>query len=337
MSEMDDKRFGLLLHGQVGLVQMPPILTIQQAQSFREFFEQLCQTQSQLQQVILDFGQTTFIDSSGIGALIRSMTLAKQADLEWTCWSFSPQVKHILSLAGLGDSLPMEAGSDALFAEVETQQPIGIADASTATATHPAYASKLKRTMDILGGLVGLGITGVLFVPLAIAIKLDSPGPILFRQIRRGYLGKPFWIWKFRSMVQDAERLKYQVKNQAAGNFFKSETDPRITKVGRLLRKTSLDEFPQFWNVLKGEMSLVGTRPPTFEEVAQYDLAEWQRLNVKPGITGEWQVNGRSKIKDFDQVVQLDLQYQRNWSLLYDIKLLIKTVTVLFTKDSGAF
>jgi lipopolysaccharide/colanic/teichoic acid biosynthesis glycosyltransferase len=149
-------------------------------------------------------------------------------------------------------------------------------------------------------------------------------------------MGKRFTIWKFRSMITDAEARKAEVTNQVEGPLFKNENDPRITKVGRFLRRTSLDEFPQFWNVLKGEMSLVGTRPPTPDEIEQYEVLEWQRLNVKPGMTGEWQVNGRSSVKKFGDVIRLDLKYQENWSLLYDIRLIAKTVLVLFSKQSGA-
>ncbi|MFM6197994.1 MAG: sugar transferase, partial [Dolichospermum sp.] len=120
----------------------------------------------------------------------------------------------------------------------------------------------------------------------------DDPGPIFFKQTRCGWMGRRFSIWKFRSMCVDAEAKKSQIKNQVEGAFFKNDHDPRITKVGKLLRRTSLDELPQFWNVLKGEMSLVGTRPPTADEVERYEVPEWQRLDVKPGMTGEWQVRG---------------------------------------------
>lgn len=137
-------------------------------------------------------------------------------------------------------------------------------------------------------------------------------------------------------MCTNAEALKSQIKNQASGAFFKNDNDPRITKVGQILRKTSLDELPQFWNVLKGEMSLVGTRPPTPDEVERYEVPQWQRLDVKPGMTGEWQVNGRSQVRDFEDVIRLDLKYQQNWSLMYDLKLIVKTVTILFQKNSGA-
>lgn len=334
-----DNPFKVLIHNQVALIQLPPTLTINYAQAFKDFFERLCQSDPPLSTIILDFSQTTFLDSSGVGALVRSFSLAKKAKIPWVCWSFSPEVKYLLELAGIDDGVTMELGSDAVFVSNSQKKlrPIGQSDPTEATTIHPAYASKTKRAVDIIGSLVGLGITGLLLIPITIAIKLDSPGPVFFKQLRQGYLGKPFWVWKFRSMVVNAESLKYQVANQAGGNFFKNENDPRITKVGKFLRKTSLDEFPQFWNVLLGEMSLVGTRPPTYEEVSRYALEEWQRLNVKPGITGEWQVNGRSKITDFNEVVRLDLQYQRKWSLAYDFKILLKTITVLFSKDSGAY
>ena len=201
---------------------------------------------------------------------------------------------------------------------------------------HSSVHSKVKRAIDIVGALVGLSITGLIIIPIAIAIKLDNPGAIFYSQIRCGHKGKKFRIWKFRSMVSNADELKSQVKNEIKGALFKNENDPRITKVGKFLRKTSLDEFPQFWNVLKGEMSLVGTRPPTVDEVEQYETHHWQRLEVKPGLTGEWQVNGRSKILDFEQVVKLDLQYQKKWNIIYDLKLIFKTISLLFLKDNGA-
>ena len=194
----------------------------------------------------------------------------------------------------------------------------------------------MKRLIDVTGGLVGLAITGIFFVPIAVAIKIDSPGPIFFGQVRCGWMGQRFIIWKFRSMYSDAEERRSEVPNQATGAFFKNDRDPRVTKVGRFLRKTSLDELPQFWNVVRGEMSLVGSRPPTAYEVDYYEVPEWQRLDVKPGMTGEWQVHGRSKVRNFEDVIELDLRYQKNWSLAYDIKLILKTILVLFNRDSGA-
>ncbi|MBW4688536.1 MAG: sugar transferase [Komarekiella atlantica HA4396-MV6] len=202
--------------------------------------------------------------------------------------------------------------------------------------THPSVQSKFKRCLDIVGSLVGLLILAILFVPIAIAIKIDSPGSIFFTQERYGLQGNTFRIRKFRSMVSDAEQLKSLVSNEANGLIFKNKNDFRITKVGRFLRSTSLDELPQFWNVLVGEMSLVGTRPPTGDEVTKYTQRHWKRLNVKPGLTGEWQVSGRSQVKDFEQIVDLDLRYQENWYPLYDLLLIAKTFYVLFGRI-GAF
>lgn len=199
-------------------------------------------------------------------------------------------------------------------------------------AVHLSANSVFKRCLDIVGSIVGLLILAILFVPVAIAIKLDSPGPILYSQERHGLQGKVFRMRKFRSMVQNADRLKAQVNNEASGLIFKNQQDPRVTKVGRFLRSSSLDELPQFWNVLVGEMSLVGTRPPTSDEVAQYNERHWQRLNVKPGLTGEWQVSGRSSIKDFEEIVNLDLRYQKQWHPLYDLVIIAKTIYVIFAK-----
>ncbi|MBE9036066.1 sugar transferase [aff. Roholtiella sp. LEGE 12411] len=201
---------------------------------------------------------------------------------------------------------------------------------------HPSVQSKFKRCLDITGSLVGLLVLAILFVPIAIAIKIDSRGSIFFTQERYGLQGQPFRIRKFRSMVSDAEQLKSLVSNEANGLIFKNKNDFRITKIGRFLRSTSLDELPQFWNVLVGEMSLVGTRPPTGDEVMKYTHHHWKRLNVKPGLTGEWQVSGRSQVKDFEQIVDLDLRYQENWYPLYDLLLIAKTFYVLFGRI-GAF
>lgn len=202
---------------------------------------------------------------------------------------------------------------------------------------HPSVNSKAKRVIDILGAVIGLGIMAVILIPVAVAIQLDNPGPIFYSQIRCGLNGSSFRIWKFRSMVVGAEKLKHLVKNEAQNqHIFKNENDPRITRIGKFLRRTSLDELPQFWNVLLGEMSLVGTRPPTPDEVMHYSSHHWQRLNVKPGMTGEWQANGRSQIKDFEDILNMDIDYQRKWSIAYDIILIIKTLKVVFKKE-GAF
>lgn len=202
--------------------------------------------------------------------------------------------------------------------------------------SHPSVHCSIKRTLDIVGSCIGLLILALIALPITIAIKLDSPGPVFYVQQRHGLKGKPFTLWKFRSMVSNAEELKAKVANQAQGLIFKNEADPRITRVGRFLRKTSLDEFPQFWNVLKGEMSLVGTRPPTTDEVARYSPHHWRRLDVKPGMTGQWQVSGRSAIKDFEEIVKLDLYYQAVWSPLYDLKVIARTVSILLNR-TGAY
>jgi len=202
--------------------------------------------------------------------------------------------------------------------------------------THCSVKCLAKRLIDVVGALVGLGIVAVIFVPVAIAIQLDNPGPIFYSQIRCGLHGKTFRIWKFRSMVTNADKLKHLVNNEAKGGIFKNRNDPRVTRVGRFLRRTSLDELPQFWNVLRGEMSIVGTRPPTLDEVFQYERHHWQRLNVKPGITGEWQVNGRSNVIDFEDIVKMDVDYQKQWTVTYDLVLIFKTIMVVLAKK-GAF
>ena len=191
----------------------------------------------------------------------------------------------------------------------------------------------IKRLMDIFGGLIGSIITLIVTPFIALAIKLDSKGPVFFAQTRIGKNGRRFKIYKFRSMYQDAEERKKELlkKNEIDGLMFKIKHDPRITRTGRFLRKTSLDEFPQFFNVLKGDMSLVGTRPPTEDEFERYSLYYRRRLSMTPGLTGMWQVNGRSEIENFDEVVKLDLQYIDEWSLSVDIKILLRTVWVVFT------
>jgi lipopolysaccharide/colanic/teichoic acid biosynthesis glycosyltransferase len=201
---------------------------------------------------------------------------------------------------------------------------------------HYSANCRRKRLLDIIGALIGLVVTAIIAVPIAIAIKLDDPGPVLYSQIRCGVKAKTFRVWKFRSMIVNAEQLQHLVNNQAQGNIFKNKNDPRVTRVGRFLRRTSLDELPQFWNVLKGDMSLVGTRPPTVEEVMNYKTHHWERLNTKPGMTGEWQANGRSSITDFEDIVRMDLAYQQKWSVIYDLKLILKTLMVVAKKD-GAF
>ena len=195
----------------------------------------------------------------------------------------------------------------------------------------------VKRIMDIAGALIGLAVTIVLTPFIALAIKLDSKGPVFFAQKRVGKNGRYFKLYKFRSMYVDAEERKKELmaQNEMEGPMFKVEHDPRITKVGAFLRKTSLDELPQFYNILIGNMSLVGTRPPTVDEFNQYELYFRRRLSIKPGLTGLWQVSGRSDITDFKEVVRLDLEYIDHWSLTSDIRILLITVWVVVMKKGA--
>jgi len=192
----------------------------------------------------------------------------------------------------------------------------------------------LKRTLDIIGSLIGLIVLAIVSIFLVPMIKLDSKGPAIFKQKRIGKNGRVFNFYKFRSMCADAEAQKKNLmsQNEVDGLMFKIKDDPRITKIGKFIRATSLDEIPQFWNVLKGDMSLVGTRPPTLDEYEKYEPWQKARLSMRPGITGLWQVSGRSDIKNFNDVVKLDMYYIDNWSLKEDIKILFKTVFVVFAK-----
>ena len=194
----------------------------------------------------------------------------------------------------------------------------------------------LKRVIDIIGSLVGLIICGLVSIFLVPLIKRDG-GPAIFVQDRVGRNGRVFKFYKFRSMRVDAEEIKKDLmsQNQMQGGMFKIENDPRITKIGHFIRKTSLDELPQFWNVLKGDMSLVGTRPPTLDEYMTYTPEQKRRLSFKPGITGLWQISGRSNIKNFDEVVKLDVTYLDGWTIWKDIEILLKTIKVVFMKDGA--
>lgn len=208
----------------------------------------------------------------------------------------------------------------------------------------------LKRMMDIAGGLVGCLLTAVIFVFIAPAIYLASPGPIFFTQERVGQNGKHFKMYKFRSMYMDAEERKAALMKEnriSDGKMFKLDFDPRVignkilpdgtkkTGIGDFIRRTSLDEFPQFFNVLKGDMSIVGTRPPLISETNLYEPHHKARLAIKPGITGMWQISGRSDITDFEEVVNLDKEYINNWNIGLDIKILFKTILVVLKEDGS--
>ena len=195
----------------------------------------------------------------------------------------------------------------------------------------------VKRAFDITASITGIVFLLPLWLLVILIIRLDSPGPVFFKQERNGYKGKLFTMYKFRSMVPDAEQgLKLlEDKNEASGNMFKIRMDPRVTRFGRLIRKTSIDEFPQLLNVLKGDMSIVGPRPPIPREVVKYDAWHNLRLSVRPGLTGLWQIRGRNCL-GFEDMVRLDLKYIRERSLTYDLKIILKTIPVLLG-DSKAY
>ncbi|WP_429884101.1 sugar transferase [Geobacillus stearothermophilus] len=194
-----------------------------------------------------------------------------------------------------------------------------------------------KRIMDICGALIGLICLSWLFLIVAVLIKLEDPkGPVFFKQVRVGKDGKEFYMYKFRSMVTNAEELLESLLplNETTGAMFKMKNDPRVTKIGKFIRKTSIDELPQLWNVLKGDMSLVGPRPPLPREVAQYTEYDKQRLLVTPGCTGLWQVSGRNDL-GFNEMVELDLKYIRERSILYDLKIILKTIKIMIKPNSA--
>ena len=247
--------------------------------------------------------------------------------------------KEIMELESMGVVVSMSITQLREFEEYKTT--IGmIGDVPVvrfASVFHEYNKLLVKRLIDIVGAIVGIAITLVVTIFLAPILLIESPGPLFFKQKRVGRNGRFFYMYKFRSMYKDAEARKKELmdKNEMNGLMFKMTDDPRITKVGKFIRKTSIDELPQFFNVLKGDMSLVGTRPPTVDEFKQYEGHHKRRLSMKPGITGLWQVSGRSDIEDFEEVVRLDLKYIDNWCVSEDIKILAKTVKVILF-GSGA-
>ncbi|MDV9201567.1 sugar transferase, partial [Streptomyces sp. Wh19] len=195
----------------------------------------------------------------------------------------------------------------------------------------------LKAVVDRVGAALGLLVLTPLLVLIGAAVRFGSDGPVFHRQIRQGQHNRPFTMWKFRTMVADAEAHKDRLRtaNEIDGPMFKMRSDPRVTGIGRLLRRTSLDELPQLLNVLRGDMSLVGPRPPLPEEVSRYDEREFRRLSVKPGLTGLWQVSGRSDLS-WQETVSLDLWYVDNWSVATDMGLMARTLRAV-TDGRGAY
>lgn len=197
---------------------------------------------------------------------------------------------------------------------------------------------RVKRLLDSILSLTGLIVLAPLFIAAMLLIKLDSPGPCFIRQCRVGYLGREFGMYKFRSMIPDADKHLSRLlqNNETSELMFKMKRDPRITRVGYWLRRYSIDELPQLWNVLKGDMSLVGPRPPLPSEVRRYRKHYLRRLGTMPGLTCLWQISGRSDIKDFAQVVRLDEQYIRQWSLWMDFLILLRTLPVVISAKGAA-
>lgn len=214
-------------------------------------------------------------------------------------------------------------------------------DAQSSTSVdrdyHQSVSWFVKRAVDLLGAGLGILAISPLLLTVMLLIKLDSKGPIFYKQERVGYQGKTFGMYKFRTMRPDADKMIEQLKAQNENNvMFKMKNDPRITRIGRFLRRYSIDELPQLINVLTGDMSLVGPRPPIPRELSEYEPWHFVRFLTVPGMTGHWQVSGRSDIQDFDDVVRLDYEYINQWNLLFDIRILFKTVpVVLFAKGAS--
>ncbi|PZV12263.1 MAG: hypothetical protein DCF20_17945 [Pseudanabaena sp.] len=392
----DYKQASIVTFDEVAFIFSPERLVFSSAREFLIDFQTICNSDEHYKKIVIDMSHTTVMDSAGLGALTNCLRIATANKTKLALWSVGEAVGALIRLSSLSNLFITEPTSNTfrysnsiqmtkvrnitmfglfLFRTQQLLKRIPVLrifypilkflfpfiDIDPSVPVHPSVRNPLKRIIDIVGSLIGLSFTAVIFIPLAIAIALESKGGVLFGQVRCGLLSKPFKIWKFRSMVQNAEQLKIKVENQveassnipiaegddttASGKFFKNANDPRVTRIGKFLRKTSLDEFPQFWNVLIGDMSLVGTRPPTFDEINSYELeveyhneryTEWNRLDVRPGITGVWQVNGRSSVRSFGEVVNYDIEYRKNWSIWYDLKLIVQTFLVLFDKKNKA-
>jgi anti-anti-sigma factor len=392
----DYKQASIVTFDEVAFIFSPERLVFSTAREFLVDFQTLCNTDETYKKIVIDMSHTTVMDSAGLGALTNCLRMATANDTKLALWSVSDAVGDLIKLSSISNLFITEPTSNTfrfsnsiqrtkvknitmsgllLFRTQQLLKKIPVLrifypilkfffpfiDIDPSVPVHPSVRNPIKRLIDIVGSLIGLSFTAVLFIPIAIAIMVESKGNVLFGQIRCGLLSKPFRIWKFRSMVKNAEQLKVKVENQVeassnvpiadgddttmSGKFFKNADDPRVTKMGKFLRKTSLDEFPQFWNVLVGDMSLVGTRPPTFDEINSYELeveyhderyTEWNRLDVRPGITGVWQVNGRSSVRTFGEVVNYDIEYRKNWSIWYDLKLIVQTFLVLFDRKNKA-
>lgn len=252
---------------------------------------------------------------------------------------FPQEMLDAFNEMGVTTHVKLEGLDNPFHREQTVQRVAGYSVLTYSVASIPENQLAMKRVLDIFGGIVGCLLCVILILILGPIIFIASPGPIFFTQTRIGQNGKTFKIYKFRSMYMDAEKRKAELMAQndvSDGMMFKMKNDPRIIKgIGHFIRKTSLDEFPQFLNVLKGDMSLVGTRPPTVEEWMKYDLHHRLRMAMRPGITGLWQVSGRSDIKEFEEVVKLDAEYIANWTFGTDLKIILKTIGVILKGDGA--
>ncbi len=307
---------------------------------------------------LLDKGMADRKEIQGIPLIDKNLPLFESIGHEWVDEAFFFLDPNYLLPKCYIDNL-LKMGITIHFSYSSLFEEEGIMQRTDKVGSYYVFTNSLKivnatslaakRAIDIIGGLVGCLLTGIIFIFVAPIIYIKSPGPIFFSQWRVGKNGRRFRIYKFRSMYMDAEERKkdYMAQNKMSGLMFKMDDDPRIIGsekkdkngrprgIGNFIRNTSLDEFPQFWNVLVGDMSLVGTRPPTVDEWEQYDESHRVRMCVKPGITGVWQVSGRSKITDFNEVVRLDTFYVRNWSILLDIKIILKTIGVVLRSEGA--
>ena len=274
------------------------------------------------------FSNTTYIDTAHISFIKNFSSLLISHGFNVEVWSCPKEIELLISQFWDDSKLCFNHDTSDFINNIN-----GIYGL---LPTHNSIKSSSKRCLDVIGSIVGILIFLSTFPVVALLIKATSKGPVFFLQKRIGLHGKPFLIIKYRTMYLNAEENQQKIQNQISGPFFKSHDDPRITSLGKFLRKFSIDEIPQFINVLLGQMSLVGTRPPTLNEVRKYKYSYWQRLDVKPGMTGQWQVSGRSNISHFTEVLDLDLDYQKYWSNSNDIRLLIRTLALLIGKNSGS-
>lgn len=264
------------------------------------------------------FINVPFSNSSDISALVEELEI-----MGITVHLNMPTLENMLN----------DSNFDNINCKVYADYPVATFTAAVHNPTHLI----VKRACDVILAIIGIILSIPVIAITAIPLLIESPGPLFFKQERVGKNGRIFNIYKVRSMYTDAEARKTELMkhNKMDGLMFKMDNDPRITKVGKIIRKLSIDELPQFVNVLKGDMSVIGTRPPTVAEFEQYESRHKRRLSMRPGITGMWQVSGRSDIQDFEEVVKLDCQYIDHWSILLDIKIFLKTIKVVLTHEGA--